>query len=71
MTGGGAEINFGGHEEFIFVNSRGAQEVYSSVDQTKKVKTKKKVLRFISFMKSSVSPQKLRKKSSCSRILGR
>ena len=24
---GGAEINFGGHEKFIYVNSRGAREV--------------------------------------------
>ena len=28
---------------FINVNSRGAQEIYSSVDQTNKVKTKKKI----------------------------
>ena len=41
VTGGVAEINFGGHEKFIYVNSTGAREVYSSVDQTKKVKTKK------------------------------
>ena len=42
---GGAEINLGGHEKFIYVNARGqgARKVYSSVDQTKKVKTKKKV----------------------------
>ena len=90
MTGGGAEINFGG-----------AREVYSSVDQTKKVKTKKKAFstniftnsgyrlkrlaifhKFLSedqkkglrpkgFMKSGVSPQKLWKNSSCSRILWR
>ena len=39
----GAEINFGGHEKFIYVNLRGAREAYSSVEQTKKVKTKKKV----------------------------
>ena len=32
---------------------------------------KKKGLRPPSFMKSGVSPQKLRKNSSCSRILGR
>ena len=25
VTGGGAEINFGGHEKFIYVNSRGAR----------------------------------------------
>ena len=31
-----------GHENFIYVNSRGAREVYSIVDQTKKVRTKKK-----------------------------
>ena len=41
MTGG-AEINFGGHEKFIYVNSRGAREIYCSVAQTKKVKRKKK-----------------------------
>ena len=40
---GRAEINFGGHEKFIYVNSRGARKVYWSMDQTKKVKTKKKV----------------------------
>ena len=38
----GAEINLGGHEKFIYVNLRGAREVYSSVEQAKKVKTKKK-----------------------------
>ena len=32
-----------GHEKFIYVNLRGAREVYSSVEQTKKVNTKKKV----------------------------
>ena len=36
----GEEINFGGHEKFIDVNSRGAREIYSSVDQTNNVKTK-------------------------------
>ena len=54
--GGGAEINFGGHEKFVYEDSRGARghekfvyedsrgarEIYSNVDQTKKVKTKKK-----------------------------
>ena len=29
----------------MYVNSNGAREVYSSVDQTNEVKTKKKVLR--------------------------
>ena len=83
------------------MNSRGAREVYLSVDQTIKVKTKKKVFsskistnfgsrlkilaifhEFLSedqkkkvfsaksFMKYGVSPQKLRRNSSCSRILG-
>ena len=43
---GGAEINFEGAREdkkFMYVNSRGAREIYSSVDQTYKVKNKKKV----------------------------
>ena len=33
----------GGHQNFIYVNLRwyGAREVYSSMDQTKNVKTKK------------------------------
>ena len=39
MTGG-AEINFGGHEKFIYLNSRGAQEIYPTLDQMNKVKTK-------------------------------
>ena len=48
MTGGGeaAEINFGGAREVYlceFKRDTGAQEIYSSVDQTNKVKTKKKV----------------------------
>ena len=46
MTGGGGRINFWvGHEKFVYVNSRGAgaREIYFSVDQTNKVKTKKKV----------------------------
>ena len=40
---GGAGINFGGHEKFIYVNSRGARgarEIYPSLDQMNKVKTK-------------------------------
>ena len=44
MTGG-AEINFGGAREVYlceFERDMGAREIYSSVDQTKKVKTKKK-----------------------------
>ena len=40
MTGGGgAEINFGGHEKFIYLElegDTGAQEVYSSMDQKKR-----------------------------------
>ena len=40
---GGTEITFGGAREvFIFVNSKRAREVFSSVGQTKKVKTQKK-----------------------------
>ena len=45
MTGGGAEINFGGAREVYlceFKRGTGAQEIYSSVDHTNKVKTKKK-----------------------------
>ena len=91
----GAEINFGGAREVDFCEierGTGAREIYSSVDQTNKVKTKKKGLQFKnfhefwlssqtscdfssenqkkkkkkglcpkSFMKSGVSPQKLRK----------
>ena len=42
VTGGrGDRKKFWGHEKFNYVNSRGAREVYSSMDQTKKVKTKK------------------------------
>ena len=37
---GGVEINFGGHKKFIYVNSRGAREIYPSLDQMNKVKTK-------------------------------
>ena len=57
--GGGAEINFGGAREVYlceFERGTGARKVYSSVDQTNKVKTKKKGLRPKSFMKSGVSP---------------
>ena len=47
VTGGGrgAEINFGGVREVYsceFDRGTGAREIYSSVDQTNKVKTKKK-----------------------------
>ena len=45
---GGAEINFGEAQEVYlceFERNTGAREIYSSVDQTKKVKTKKKGLR--------------------------
>ena len=44
-TGGGAEINFGGAREVYlceFERGTWAREIYSSVDQTNKVKTKKK-----------------------------
>ena len=47
VTGGGEEINFGEAREVYlceFERGTGLREVYSSVDQTKKVKTKKKVL---------------------------
>ena len=43
--GGGAEINFGGAREVYlceFERGTGAREIYSSVDQTNKVKTIKK-----------------------------
>ena len=41
VTGGGeAEINFGGHQKFFYVNLRGAREIYPSLDQMNKVKTK-------------------------------
>ena len=45
VTGGGGGRNkfWGGTRSFCYVNSKGAREVCSSVDQTKKVKTKKKV----------------------------
>ena len=40
----GGRYKFGkGHEKVINVNSGGAREIYSSVDQTNKVKTKKKI----------------------------
>ena len=45
-TGGGAEINFGrAREVYLSEFKRGteAREIYSSVDQTKKVKIKKKI----------------------------
>ena len=48
MTGGGeAEINFGGARVGYFCEferGTGAREIYPSVDQTNKVKTKKKVI---------------------------
>ena len=47
---GGAEINFwGGAQEVYlcqFERGTGAREIYSSVDQTNKVKTKKKDFQF-------------------------
>ena len=46
VTGGGAGINFGGAREVSlceFERGTGSREIYSSVDQPKKVKTKKKV----------------------------
>ena len=48
---GGAEINFGGHEQFIYVNSREARELCWSVDETKMVKTNKKGLQYNYFCK--------------------
>ena len=54
MTGRGAEINFGGPREVYlceFEKSTGAREIYSGVDQTNKVKTKKKGLLFKNFHK--------------------
>ena len=36
----GAEINFWGHEKFIYVNSRGTREIYPSLDHMNKVRTK-------------------------------
>ena len=49
---GGAEINFGGAREvylFEFERGTGAREIYSSMDQTNKVKTKKKRSAFQKF----------------------
>ena len=46
---GWAEINFGGAREVYlceFERGTGAREVYTSVDQTKNVKTKKKGLQY-------------------------
>ena len=60
VTGEGGTENFGGHEKFNYVNSRGAQEVYSSMDQTKKVKTKKR--------KKGLRP-KISTNSGCLKIL--
>ena len=40
---GGAEINFGGHEKFIlceFERGTGAREIYPSLDQMNKVRSK-------------------------------
>ena len=67
--GGGAEINFGGaREDYLceFERGTGAREIYSSVDQTNKVKTKQKsssvqnfpqilviVSKFLQFFKNS------------------
>ena len=45
VTKGGAEINFGAAREVYLCEierGKGAREIYSSVDQTNKVKTKKK-----------------------------
>ena len=57
VTGG--ELILGGHEKFIYMNLRGhgAREVYSSMDQTKKVKTKKKGLQCKNFHKFWLSSQ--------------
>ena len=65
----GAEINFwGAREVYLCEFERGtlAREIYSSVDQTNKVKTKKKGLQFKNFHKFWLSSQ-----NSCdfSRIL--
>ena len=54
MTGG-AEINFGGTREvYVCEFERGteAQKIYSSVDQTNKMETKKKGLQFKNFPNS-------------------
>ena len=41
VTGGGDRNKFwGGHEKFTYVNSRGPREIYPSLDQMNKVKTK-------------------------------
>ena len=62
MTGGENKF-WGAREVYLceFEESTRAREIYSSADRTKKVKTKKKGLRPKSFMKSGVSPKKLRK----------
>ena len=47
-------MNFGGAQEVYlceFERGRGTREIYSSVDQTNKVKTKKKGLQFKNFLK--------------------
>ena len=78
MTGG-AEINFVGAQEVYlceFERGTGAREIHSSVNQTKKVKTKKKVLiqfkifhqilvivsKFLQFFKNSLVKTKKKKK---------
>ena len=58
--GGGAELNFGGAREVHlcdFERGTGAREIYSSADQTNKVKTKKKGLQFKTFHKFCLSSQ--------------
>ena len=55
VTGGEAEINLGGAREVYlceFERGMGACEIYSSEDQTNKVKTNKKDLQFKKFHKS-------------------
>ena len=76
MTWGGAEINYsGGAREVYLYEIRGghggARSLFECGSNEKGEDQKKKDLRPKSFIKSGVSPQKLRKNSSCSRIPGR
>ena len=76
MTGGGAEINLEAAREVYLCEFEGVREVYSSVDQTIKVQTKKKsavqkfsqilfvVSKFLQFSTNSLVQTKKKKKSA-------
>ena len=84
---GGTEINFGGAREVYlceFERGTGAREIYSSVDQTKKVKTKKKkrssvqkfpqillviVSKFLRFFTNTLAKTKIKKKVFVQKLL--